>query len=385
MKTFSVSQTHFSLSDNQPTARALEFIYNVFNHMPNGITVQNEEGKILFANIQAARANGFLSVDEFIQAGNEDCLKQFEIRDEFGNPFPPNDLPGRKVIRGADASEAIICFRHLPEEKEYWSLVKATPYIDEKSKKRYAINSFQDITAHKNDDKEKDIQIGVVSHELKSLLTSVKAYGQILERKLIKMNELQPLQYLHKMDIQVNSLTRVITDLLSVTRIQSGRLELNKELFDLRELIDDVVPDVQIITRHRIMVKGVLSKKIFADKVRIREVLFNLLTNAMKYSPEENDIIIHLSAEKTQVICSVEDHGSGIPEDEKKKIFGLFYRGKTMDRNAKKGLGIGLFVAHGIIRAHGGNLALEKSSEEGTVMMFTLPHMPEDNKKEIQQ
>jgi signal transduction histidine kinase len=177
-----------------------------------------------------------------------------------------------------------------------------------------------------------------------------------------------------KMDAQVDKFTLLISDLLNVSRIQHGKLEYHDEVFDLTEAVSEVVDQVQTTTKeHKLTVSGTVKKKIFGDRDRIGQVLTNLLTNAIKYSPDSETVEVLLSEDKEKATVSVQDHGIGIDERHREKIFTRFYRVQGPNEKTFPGLGIGLFISQGIVIRHGGSIQVESKKGEGSRFTFTIP------------
>ncbi len=146
-----------------------------------------------------------------------------------------------------------------------------------------------------------------------------------------------------------------MSELLDLSRIDSDRLELNMQDFDLNELVVETVKDVQQTTKHEIIIKENANCKVFGDKDRVSQVLFNLLTNAIKYSPKTNSIEVNVyQPARHSVSVSVADHGIGIDKKDHQKIFERFYRVEGKTEQTYPGFGIGLFIASEIMNRHHG-------------------------------
>jgi Signal transduction histidine kinase len=216
----------------------------------------------------------------------------------------------------------------------------------------------------------KDEFIGIASHELKTPLTSVKAYLQVLDTIESKLPNKQ---YVQKALENVNKLQQLIFDLLDVSKIQSGQLHLNKSEFDIDVLIDETLNAYQIIsTNHKIIRNGTaLNQVIFADRQRIEQVIMNLLSNATKYSPGAKEVIVTTYKTDDELRIKVKDFGIGISEEEQGRVFERFYRTKEMSVLIS-GFGLGLYICKDIIERHKGKIWIE-SEEDGTAFYFSLP------------
>lgn len=221
--------------------------------------------------------------------------------------------------------------------------------------------------------------IKMASHELKTPVTSIKGYTQLL-LSAIKEDEskVSPLlikSSLISVDKQVTRLTRLMSELLDLSKIETGMLVLSNELFNLNELVIETVQDILYTnSKHSINVFHDFECQIDGDKDRIGQVLINFLTNAIKYSPNSDKVEVWIRrSDKTSVSVSVRDFGIGIDEKDHEKIFERFYRVGGKEEQTFPGFGIGLFIAKEIIQRHGGTIGLTSQKGKGSVFTFTLP------------
>jgi PAS domain S-box-containing protein len=241
-----------------------------------------------------------------------------------------------------------------------------------------------DISRPKELERRKDAFISIASHELKTPLTSLKAMLQLARRRIDKQPGYDARDYLTKMDAQINTLTRLVNDLLNVSKIQAGKLEYLQEIIDIDELVYEIVEDFQHLAtaHHRISVTGTTQQKIVGDRDHLRQVFANLLTNALKYSPQAGQVEVSLSASHDTITVSVRDYGIGIPKEQQEKIFECFYRANAAESAALPGLGIGLYIAQEIVRQHGGTIRVESVSGQGSTFSVVLPLGQEDRATE---
>lgn len=220
---------------------------------------------------------------------------------------------------------------------------------------------------------KKDEFIGLASHELKTPVTSVSGYLQILERTLSDDKKNKAL--VNKTIQQVNKLSSLISDLLDISKIHTGKLPFSFSSFDLISLLDEVREMMQQSkTTHKIELNCNQEELIiYADRQRIEQVLINLVSNAIKYSPGANRIIIHCKKADNTASVSVQDFGLGIDADEQKRIFERFYRVKGLTTNHISGLGIGLYISNEIINRHSGELLVESEPGQGSTFTFEIP------------
>jgi len=273
-------------------------------------------------------------------------------------------------------------YRTIPiNDRIRWLKGKGRAYFNEAGEPMRFIGTLLDITFQKLADEatrellnKKDEFISIASHELKTPITSLKAALQLMERASARGDGSKTVDaFIAKAIKQVDKLTDLIKDLLDVTKIQSGKLVLSKTTFSLDELISECVEEQQNSTKtHKIIIEGETGLEINADKNRVEQVIVNLVSNAIKYSPEADHVVILLSKTDHVVKVSVTDFGIGIPKDKLPLIFDRFYR---VDENSQRyaGLGLGLYISSEIINRHGGHISLESTLGKGSTFWFVIP------------
>ncbi len=214
-------------------------------------------------------------------------------------------------------------------------------------------------------EERKDDFIRMASHELKTPITSLKLYAELLRRKPTDIKTIT------RFEDQIDKVAILVNDLLDISKITSGKLELHPELFDINQLVKDTVASVKLDNKKKkIQIQGTIKEAIWGDKVRIGEVLINLLTNAIKYSPHSHTIKVFLNDKGSAVSIGIKDFGIGIDQEHQNKIFERFYRVQQDSERSFPGLGIGLYISAEIIRRHGGKMTVE--SETGKGSLFTI-------------
>ena len=265
-------------------------------------------------------------------------------------------------------------FRLKDKDGNYkWHLARALPFVsDDKIVKWFGTNT--DIDDQKQLQRQKDDFLGIASHELKTPVTSIKAYAQVLGAMLNKEGEHKKAEMVLRLDAQVNRLTNLIGDLLDVTKINSGRLQFNKTTFDLNSVIRDTVEDLQHTTqKHRLIMDFSETGSIYADKDRMSQVITNLITNAIKYSPYSDKIIVSTRKEGALVSVCVQDFGIGIPTDKKDRVFEQFYRVSGSKQHTFPGLGLGLYISSEIVKREGGKIWVNSIEGKGSTFCFSIP------------
>ena len=241
------------------------------------------------------------------------------------------------------------------------------------------IRQIEELRKLNEADKLKSDFIKMASHELKTPVTSIKGYTQLLLSALKEQQDkLSPLlvkSSLVSVDKQITRLTRLMSELLDLSKIETGMLVLNKELFHLNELVIETVQDILYTnSKHNINIFHDFECDVYGDKDRLGQVLINFLTNAIKYSPNDDKVEVWIrQSGKNSVSVSVKDFGIGIDEKDHEKIFERFYRVGGKEEQTFPGFGIGLFIAKEIILRHGGTIRLTSEKGKGSTFTFTLP------------
>jgi len=222
--------------------------------------------------------------------------------------------------------------------------------------------------------------ISMVVHELKTPLTSLKAYAQLQRRRFARVGDEQTVQLATRMEAQINKLTDLINDFQDVTRIEGGRLQFRESLFSFDGLVTEIVEDLQLSTQHQTFVcEGITNQEIWGDRMRIGQVITNFLTNAMKYAPNTERVILKSYVDTDTLTFSVQDFGPGIPPELQAKIFEPFYRIEDSEQRSAPGLGLGLYIAAEIIQRHGGRIWVESTEGHGATFFFSLPLARDQN------
>ncbi len=344
----------------------------IFKNVSDGIVIQDHTGKIIYANEAAAYMSGFASVKHMVEAPISTLSERFDIFDQQKRPVPWQNAPGRQVLDGKrDSVEAVLCFINKKTKEEIWADMKSAKISSVMEKEPCVITIFHNITVLKRLEQQKDNFISLVSHELKTPLTSLKAYVQILEKQYKKSHVTNTGNIIAKVSSNTEKLVELIHSLLDVSRIQEGKLKLKKRLFSLTSLLQEVAEDIRPITDHPISMVNKKNIFIYADRERIAQVLVNLITNAIKYSESTKRIVISSVQRKNDVVISVKDFGSGISQKDQQEIFKRFYQ--SAEHTTFPGLGLGLYISSEIIKEHGGTIWVKSKEGKGSTFFFTLP------------
>lgn len=285
----------------------------------------------------------------------------------------PDDLPGcLKVWQSAleSGNEYMVEFRLRFADGIYrWHLARALPLIEDGEIKLW-LGTNTNIDIQKTNEHKKDEFLSIASHELKTPLTGIKAFNQLMLRtKSLDQQQV----FLKKSAENIFRLERLISDLLDVTKINAGKMNYTMEPFNFGKMVLNSIENVQHTKpSHQIIVGNTADIIYTGDHFRLEQVMQNFLLNAIKYSPGGEKVIVNSSVEKGNIIVSVQDFGIGIAAESMPLLFDRYYR---VD-NAKmqfEGLGLGLFISSEILKRHYGSFWIESEEGKGSTFYFRLP------------
>ena len=232
---------------------------------------------------------------------------------------------------------------------------------------------MQDITRERAREMKREEYIGIASHELKNPITTLSLYAELLAKRLQSDSDKKNLHMLRDIQGQTARLVTLVDDLLIVSKIQGSTLELHKSLFDPKSLIRKIIQDFRNNSpSHKIIFTGSFKRQVRADKDRIAQVLINLLTNAIKYSPRANKVLVHIGRAGKKCTISIQDFGPGIEKSDQREIFTRFFRTDDAESGNVAGSGLGLYISKEIMQKHREQLSLKSVEGKGTVFSFTL-------------
>ena len=263
-----------------------------------------------------------------------------------------------------------------------WVRIEGIMHKNEEGKFVRVIGVAIDITDLKYLLKQKDDFIGIASHELKTPITTIKAYTQVLEEILKPKGESAELSIVSKLDKYVKKLTHLINDMLDATKMISGHLQWNYSEFEFDELVKEIVNDLQLTMVKRIDFEaGAHGSYVKTDRDKIEQTITNLVTNANKFSPQAKNLVVRTIRKENEVICEVKDFGIGIKKEYIEKIFHQFVRIDREKENHFPGIGLGLYISSQIIKKEGGKILVDSEVGKGSVFSFSLPCINHKSKK----
>lgn len=237
---------------------------------------------------------------------------------------------------------------------------------------------IRDVTDKKQEERRKNDFISMVSHELKTPLTSILLYAQVMAKNSERNRHDVALKMEAKIEVQAKKMITMIGDFLSLTRLEEGKIRLRLEIFELFAVINEIAEDAALLNaQHKIKVVGDKPVKIYADRDKIGQVLTNLVSNAIKYSPARGEVTIGCERENGKLKLFVKDQGIGISKTEQKKLFQRFYRANDEACKNISGFGIGLFLVSEILQHHGSEIYVESEKGRGSVFFFFMDEFTE--------
>lgn len=353
-------QIQHDITKHKTFERALqeseEKYHMLLEYASDAILIHDNNQKIINANIAACKLFGYTK-EELLQKYAYELIKNEDTK------------LTQRVLKKVKTGQSVIVEMEMIRKDGSTVSIEASLKIITPNLIQSII---RDISERKELERQKDAFIGIASHELKTPITVLSGYTQILEKRL--QNDKQNQYFLTNIKTQTNRLVGLIDDLLNVSKIDSGNLELNHTKFDLQSLIKKVVVDFQFTSEtHAISYKDNVKAKVIGDEHRIEQVLINLLTNAVKYSPNAKKVVVQHSVEQKKVIVSVEDFGLGIAKEEQQNLFQRFYRTRDKEVRGISGFGLGLYIVSEIIKKHKGKVWVKSEKGKGSTFYFSLP------------
>ena len=231
---------------------------------------------------------------------------------------------------------------------------------------------IRDVTAHKQIEKEREDVIGFVSHELRNPLANLMLCNEILNESLKENNLKEAEDMLKRSKNNIQRLNKMIAELYDATRVNSGILKLEREIFNFNEMIHEAMETVQVLQpAYKIKLNGECNFKVAGDRYRLIQVVTNFLGNGIKYSSGNKNVMLSVTHDKKSIIVSVKDEGQGISPENLGHVFERFFRAEKT-RNIE-GIGLGLYLCKQIIEAHHGNIWADSREGQGSVFYFSIP------------
>lgn len=343
----------------------------ILRNTADGIIVCDHNGLITYSNKVAAQLCEFETAAALKGHTLDTIFTHYETRDITKKLATQANI---QTQSSAKESEKILELHTKHSEGTRWLHIKSTTIKDQHGKVKMTIHTLHDMTLVHELEERKDDFISIASHELKTPLTTLSLFTEMLAKKSLNDPEEKNFYYIEKIKTQLSRLSKLITDLLDVSQIQKGKMQFKDELFSLDKLIYATVEELQIANPDfQLELQSTTPIKIKADKLRMYQVISNLISNAMKYTTENKHIVLTLTQENNNAKVSVKDFGIGISQEHLNKIFNRFYQIKERRESSYSGLGMGLFISNEIVRHYGGNIDVISKKGSGSTFSFTIP------------
>ncbi len=340
---------------------------SILSSMTDGLWVYDAGGQVVSVNEAAITMFGFGSRSEAVEHGS---FAPLNLRYPDGRPIPNDDLPHARALRGMTVPDYLAMGQHFITGKDLDLSIAVAPI--ESNGIVGAVLVIRDITALQELDRKKDEFLSVASHELRTPLTTIKGYTQLLAQTINDLPPDERMTYLNAVLGEVDRMMGLISELLDVSRIETNRLQIDRQPVHWREFLERRANAFRIQHPARTIRFSADAPEttLQVDPDRMRQVVDNLISNAIKYSGESTEIELVTQVTDGHMLTAVIDHGIGIPTDEITKLFERFHRARNVSSRYYGGLGLGLYIAKAIVEAHDGSIGV--ASEEGRGAIFTI-------------
>ncbi len=347
-----IRQNKNSLNEISSEKNKLE---TILLHLTDGVLAFNTQGKLIHANLAAKK---LLKIET--ESNFEDIFQKIKI-----------DINMEKIMYLDDwtTTEQMVKIDDM-----YVNIFFAT-FRDEEDRPGGLVAVIHDITKQaKLDDMRKEF-VANVSHELKTPLTSIKTYTETLLDQELELED--KARFLNVILTEANRMTRLVSDLLQLTKFDYKKIAWNKIYFDLPELVKQICEKhkIQADTKKQILDCYITSNvpMVFADRDGMEQVITNILTNSIKYTPDEGNIKVYVGSVHDDAYIKIIDNGIGVPEEDLPRVFERFYRVDKARSREMGGTGLGLPIAKEIIEANGGSIDMKSQVGKGTEVVMKIP------------
>jgi PAS domain S-box-containing protein len=339
--------------------------------MPDAVILYNASGRIVRINDAVIRIFGFRA--EELKRSPDEWMASLRLETPDGKPIAQEDAPLARIFRGETVRGELLV-AHAPDERTVWMTLSGAPIRTEEGKIRGAAVVATDITELYRLQQQREDLVRMVSHDLRGPLTAVQGQAQILLKQM-ERSRLSEAMRRSATAILTNArrMNSMIQDLVDAALVESGQMRLRRVPVELGAAVADLkqrMAGAIETERVRVAIPAGLPP-VRADPDRLDRILFNLLSNALKYSPAETEV--HVTAERSdgEIVVSVTDRGPGISREDIPHLFERYYRVKGTRK--AEGLGLGLYITRILVEAHGGRIWVQSEVGRGSTFSFTLP------------
>lgn len=332
------------------------------------IIITDPNGIIVYCNNAAEKLTGY-TFQEMI--GSTPALWGNQMSKEFYENMWNTILTKKSTFIGE--------FKNKRKTGEFYTvLVTISPVLDANNNVVFFIGIERDITKEKEVDRMKSEFISIVSHQLRTPLTSLKWNLEILKDPKLKLNEQEKDKSIDNAIKANENIIELVNNLLDISKLEAGRLVLTKTPTKIEDLVNTAVAYYKDITAKKQITLNTTFEKdlpeIIVDPRLTYEIYSNLISNAVKYTPKGGNVNIKIYIKQQQLCTEITDSGVGIPLKDQNKIFEKFYRADNAKRQFADGSGLGLYFVKSVIESHGGTITFESVENKGSTFRFTLPY-----------
>ncbi|HJQ08681.1 MAG TPA: ATP-binding protein [Candidatus Saccharimonadales bacterium] len=342
----------------------------IFRSMGDGVVVTDNAGKVLLVNAVASK---LLAIPADKAVGRQ--FADYELYDTEHNLIPAHNLPMHVALTSGKKVQREVLVLQQNDSKS-WLAVTATP-VTQAGNIIGVIQVIRDVTKEREVDRMKTEFISVASHQLRTPLSAIKWFSEMLVKKEVgELNEQQD-EFARTILDSASRMNELLNALLNISRLESGRFIIKPEPTDLKGLITSAVRNLpgQTAARKQKLTVSVdpLLAKVNIDPRLVGQVYMNLLSNAIKYTPTGGKITVTVTCDQKNIISTVKDTGYGIPKQDQSKVFQKFFRASNIVSIETDGTGLGMYFVKAIVESWGGKIWFESEENKGTAFTFTLP------------
>lgn len=344
----------------------------VIENMTEGVSIANAKGQIMRINRVGREILDVPPRKPGEYGLLQDYFGALDLRYPDGRPIPFQAWPPNRALKGETFADMEVILTRA-DGKQFDLLFGGSAVRDEAGNILLAVNVWRDITAFRELEKRREEFIHIVAHDIRAPLTIVLGHAQLIVQAAKAGQIDKVITSAEAITTSARRMNTMISDLVDSARLEAGQLRLEKRAIDLRSFMFDLLgrlAGVMDVKRVKVDIPADLPP-VSADPDRFERIILNLLSNALKYSPPETEVIMRARRTDRSVTVSVTDRGIGIAPEDLPHIFERFYRAKGVRQG--EGLGLGLYIAKMLVEAHGGRIWAESELGKGSTFYFTLP------------